>query len=90
VPASISTELRDRICQIVNGALVPTEDDTLTRIEIKEMADCSGNWVVFVEVLDLMQNEITYRSVINQTGDTVEGPNQFVKVPIPNQVLKAF
>jgi hypothetical protein len=64
-------EQADEISRIVRDSLHPgfaPGDDTLTGIDIRPMADGSGDWAVFVGTYDAAGREHTFRHVVNAAG----------------------
>ncbi len=64
-------EQADELSRIVRESLHPgfaPGDDTVTGIEIRQMADGSGDWAVFVATYDVAGHEHTFRHIVNAAG----------------------
>lgn len=74
-------EQADAITRIVRHGLHPgfaPGDDLVTGIEVKPMADGTGNWAVFFEALRVPGDEHTFRSVVNAAGEVVGSENELI------------
>lgn len=68
-------ETADALARIVRENTHPSftpGDDDLAHIEIRQMADGSAQWAVFVTTIDVAGHEHTWRYVVDDAGRVTE------------------
>jgi hypothetical protein len=70
---TITDKMADTLAYWTRDAMfsLGRSDETLTGIEIKAMADGSGNWAVFAKTHDRDNTEHSYRTVVDAAGELV-------------------
>lgn len=70
---TITEQMADTLAYWTRDAMFSLggSDETLTAIEVKAMADGSGNWGVFAHTYDRDQAEHSYRTVVDAAGELV-------------------
>lgn len=66
--AKFSPEVIDGLTNAVREALTGNEGETVTNIQLREMADGTGCWAVFSSTYDADGTEHDYRVVIDHQG----------------------
>lgn len=59
----MTTDQAARLVRVFEESLGADHDDTLVRIECKEMADGSGDWALFAETYDVAGEQFTFRTI---------------------------
>ena len=72
---TFTIEQADALARVVRENTHPSftpGDDVLAHIEIRQMADVSGDWAVFVTTIDVAGYEHTFRHVVDAAGRVTE------------------
>ncbi len=75
----MTSEQATRLTRAFEENLTEDDGETLTRIEVRQMADGSGSWALFAETQDVAGHESVYRTVVDRAGGIVGSESEALR-----------